>query len=42
MKNVFNKMAFDIYDTNGTNGTNKMTLVLQMSIVPSAKHLHRK
>lgn len=34
MKSVFNQMAFG---TDGTNGTNKMPLVPQMSLVPSAK-----
>ena len=37
MKSVFNQMAFDIYGTNDASGTNKMSLVPQMPLMPSVK-----
>jgi len=42
MKSVFNQMAFGIYGTNDINGTNKMPLVPQMQLMPSAKQFLRK
>lgn len=42
MKSVFNKMAFGIYGTYGATSTNKMPFVLQMPLVPTAKHFLKK
>jgi hypothetical protein len=43
MKSVFNQMAFGIYGTNGICDTkDKMPIVSQMPLVPSAKQFLRK